>query len=206
MSYISAQLAQAIVDEIEAERDSILVVVPKMQAFKTSAAVVQTLTEMYEMDGVMACADRPPRFIKKVLGKHGGRTERVHFIELVAGDDRMRPVGGDDVVHCPVYDLERFMEMANEGLQRVAEIHGGEDHFTMFDDVSALRYYHNPKALQRFFEIYSEHMEEIGVLHVAVIAKEEEGILARWPMSAFQARINVKPAWLMAGGPVSLRK
>jgi hypothetical protein len=152
---------------------------------------------MYEMDGVMVCADRPSRFTSKVMSKYDGRLDLVHFVELMSGEDQR--ASQKEVVRCPVYDLERLLDLIEDGLHKMATRHGGEEHFMMFDDVSGLGYYHNPKALNRFFVELAEDLEEHGIMHVAVVAKEEQGLLSRWTGSAFQARLNVKPSWLMAG-------
>jgi hypothetical protein len=201
--YISSALAQEVVNRIEDEKESILVLAPKLQTFKASTAVLQALTEMYEMDGVMVCSDRPHDFTARILSRSSGRLDLVHFIDMASADERMGPVKGargPEAARCPVYDLDRFLELMDDGLQRMAMRHGGEEHFVMFDDVSALAYYHSQRSLLRFFEVVSEHLEEHGILLVAVLARERSGLLSSWTGSAFQARVTVKPQWLAPGG------
>jgi hypothetical protein len=197
--FLSSELSQAIIDELEADRDSILLLVPKVNALKASIASLQALTEMYEMDGVAICADRPARFLKKAFSRCSRHVGLVHYIELMAGAE-LTGIPPEADACCPSFDLERLLKVIEEGLQHKADRHGGEDHFVMWDDASALRFYHEPKALQRFFEALSEHLAGMGVVHVVVMAREASSMVQRWPGTAFKASINVKDNWMSKFG------
>lgn len=197
--FMASDLSQAIVDELELDKDSILVLVPKLNALKASIASLQALTEMYEMDGVAICVDRPARFLKKAFSRCSRRPDLVHYIEILAGAEPAGPPPEADAC-CPAFDLERLLKVIEEGVQHKADRHGGEDHFVLWDDAAALGYYHEPKALQRFFGALSEHLERMGVVHVVVMAKEATGMVQRWPGSAFKASINVKDSWMSRFG------
>jgi hypothetical protein len=198
--YISEALAQEVVDRIEEEKDSILIVADALHTLKASVAVLQALTGMYEMDGVMVCSDRPPEMVRRLLRRNGTRDDLIHFVGLRGGHGTH---GGTGVIvpgadsTCPFFDLEALMEVIEEGLQSKAVRSGGEDHFVMFDDVAAFRYYHTDAPLKRFFEEIGRELEEHGVLLVALVAKEGASIFPRVLGSTFKARLNVKREWLL---------
>lgn len=197
--FMAPGLSQAIVDELELDKNSILVLVPKLNALKASIASLQALTEMYEMDGVAICVDRPARFLKKAFSRCSRRPDLVHYIEILASTEPAGPPPEADAC-CPAFDLERLLKVIEDSIQHKADRHGGEDHFVMWDDASSLRFYHEPKALQRFFGALSEHLERMGVVHVVVMAKEATSMVQRWPGSAFKASINVKDSWMSRFG------
>jgi len=193
--FVSAQLSQAIVDELENEKDSILVLAPKVQAMRVALATMQALTELYDMDGVVVCADRPARFLRNAFAKCSKKVDLIHYLEIQVGTE---PTGAppDSDSCCQAFDLENLIKVIEEDLQRKAEGHGGEDHFVMWDDVSALKFYHEPKALQRFFEALTDHLSGMGVVHVVVLPSEAASLLQRWPVSSFKATVNVKASWM----------
>ena len=193
--FLAPELSQAIVNELEADKNSMLLLVPKLQAMKTVLAAMQALTEMYEMDGIVICADSPAKFLKKAFSKHSKHVELVHYLELMSGEEPTGlPPGADSC--CQTFDLEGLIKAIDEGLHHKAHSHGGEDHFVLWDDASALKFYHEPKAMQRFFAALTEHLATMDVVHVVVLPTESANLLQRWPVSSFQVTINVKPSWM----------
>ena len=193
--FLAPELSQAIVNELEADKESMLVLVPKLQALKTVLATMQALTEMYEMDGIVICADSPAKFLKKAFSKYSKHVELVHYLELMSGEEPTGlPPGADSC--CQTFDLEGLIKVIDEGLHHKAHSHGGEDHFVLWDDASALKFYHEPKAMQRFFAALTEHLASMDVVHVVILPTESANLLQRWPVSAFQTTIYVKPSWM----------
>jgi len=192
---LSAELSQAIVDELESEKDSILVLVPKIQALKATLTIMQALTEMYEMDGIVVCADRPAKFLKTAFSRCSKKVGLVHYLELMAGTEPAgQPIDADSC--CQVYDLERIIKVIDEDLEHKAKMHGGEDHFVLWDDASALKFYHEPKTLLRFFETLTDHLAGMDVVHIVLLPTETANLLQRWPVSSFKATIDVKASWM----------
>jgi tetratricopeptide (TPR) repeat protein len=193
--FLSTGLSQAIVYELEADKESILVIVPKLQAFVATLATMQALTEMYEMDGIVICADRPAKFLKTAFSKYSKKVGLIHYLELTSGKEPSGPPIEAECC-CEVYDLERLIGVIDEELEHMAKKHGGEDHFVMWDDASALKFYHEPKTLLKFFETLTEHLSSMDVVHIVLLPSETASMLQRWPVSAFKATINVKSSWM----------
>jgi tetratricopeptide (TPR) repeat protein len=193
--FISSEMSQAIVNELEAEKESILILVPKMQAVMAALATMQALTDLYEMDGIVVCADRPAKFLKATFAKCSKEVDLVHYLELMTGEEPAGPPRGADS-YCQIYDLERLIKVIDEDLEGKAKKHGGEDHFVLWDDASALKYCHEPKAIFRFFETLTDHLVGMDVVHIVLLPTEAASLLQRWPVSSFKSTINVKSSWM----------
>lgn len=197
--HYSRTLVQKIVDHLDDDKNNMLIVVPNLFCLKASLTVLQTLTTSYHMDGVMISSVHDPRIITKAMSKLSNDLKNIQFLEL-SPESKPTSSSEDNILSCPIFDLVGLIESIDEGLRLGASKHATEDHFVLFDDLSALSYYHDPRSIRKFLNALREHLNDIDVVQIMIISQEKMGFLSKWPEIVFRSKINVKPSWFRPQG------
>jgi hypothetical protein len=185
-------------------------------SFKASVAILKILLQDYDMDGVVVSLAKPSSFYEKVLGRRVLTPHPPHYVEIASGTggiaalgpdgdwDVTKPVGstrptGDGpagVTVLSAFEPGRMDEAIRTGLQRVAEKFGGEEHFVVFDDLTAMEFFNGSEAVRKFV---TEFFRELSSLHILcfVLLPEQRAasFLGHLPLFC-RDKIKVRPGWL----------
>jgi tetratricopeptide (TPR) repeat protein len=169
-------LVQAMESLMESGGGSLVIVTSKLLAYKSCLVVIQFLIEEMDMDGVVVSVDKPAFFTLRALNLRSKARIKPFFVDLQSGQDALPPMTKIDegrIVNTEIYDLHSIQEKIEEQLQKAAESYGGEEHFVLFDDLTALEYYNNPDVIKKFANGIIEKLRAHNLFAIFILSKEK---------------------------------
>jgi hypothetical protein len=170
---------------------------PQAFVFKTSIAVLGLLLRTYDMDGVVVAVSKPCDLYRKAIRARIVTDHPPYYIDLSQALGGMSgPQSAEDAAYISMFEPDRIDSAVRNGLQKVAEKYGGEEHFVLFDDLSAMEFYCSTETVKRFASTFFREMSGLNI-HCFVMAPEEKAsrLFGALPLSC-PNRLKVQPEWL----------
>jgi len=173
-------------------------------SFRVSVALLVTLLEDYDLDGVAVSLANPSAMYRKALEKRVATKHPPYYIDVLASSAPGAPFApasagaGEAPAVVSAFELDRIASAVRTGLQKVAERYGGEEHFVVLDDIASVEAFNGPQAVQRFMGDFFSDLARLNIFCFAVLPDKKD---AAFDISSFFSRrekLRVKSEWFMA--------
>jgi tetratricopeptide (TPR) repeat protein len=191
-------LHEALAGPLEAGGGCVQLLSESRFAFKASVALLVILVRDYDMDGVVVSVAKPSEMYRRVLERRMAVRHPPYYLEVQAS-----PVdaggGSADRVELSAFELDRIDAAVRLGLHRVAEKYGGEHHFVLLDDLTAIGAYNGPAVVQRFVSRFFGELSALNIFCFVVLPETSAGGLLGALGFSRTERIRVRSEWFAWG-------
>ena len=191
-------LHEALAGPLEAGGGCVQLLAEARFSFKASVALLVILLRDYDMDGVVISVAKSSEMYRRVLSRRVATRHPPYYIEVQASP---ADAGGDaaDRVELSAFDLDRIDTAVRMGLHRAGERFGGERHFVLLDDLTAIEAYNGPAVVQRFVRRFFGELSALNIFCFVVLPETlAGGLLGVLPFSHTE-RICVRSEWFAWG-------
>ncbi|MEM2869106.1 MAG: tetratricopeptide repeat protein [Thermoplasmata archaeon] len=165
--------------------------------FRTSVLLLSILLRDWDMDGVLVSLGRPADVYRRALAARVHTRHPPHFVEVVAGGPSPEAEGAREwVTSLSAFEPDRIDAAVRAGLQKVAEMYGGEEHFVIIDDITAMEFYNGREVVRRFVAGFLGELSLLNIFcFVVVPTRRALELLGLLPFFC-RERICVRAEWL----------
>jgi hypothetical protein len=170
---------------------------PQLFAFKASLATLMLLLGTYDMDGVVVAMSKPCDIYRKAIKTRINTKHPPHYVDLSAASGTAPAASAaEDVTHLSMFEPDRIDSAIRNGLQKVTERYGGEEHFVLFDDLSAMEYYCSTETVKKFAASFLREMSELRMYSFVIVPDERATRLFGMFTFGGVRRLAYKSEWL----------
>ncbi len=180
-------------------------VVETIKLFKVSTLILQTLIQDYNMDGVVVCLDKPPKYYQKVLTKKLNIDHKIYFIntlsnlvtdntQIHSNSNPVKVQRNQDVffLNSNNINLDNLVELIEISMQKIVEKSSGEDHFVMFDNIAGLQPFYSINKIKKFANNFGARLKELNLYGIVMAPKETVHVKVKDIIKAIPSIITKK--------------
>jgi tetratricopeptide (TPR) repeat protein len=163
-------------------------------SFKVSAALLVALLRDYDMDGVVVSMAKPSAMYRQVLEKRVVTRHPPYYVDVSASPAAAQAASPASQ-EISAFELDRIDAAVRTGLQKAAEMYGGEQHFVLLDDLASVEFYNGPVVVQRFL---GNFFSDLSMLNIFCFVIMPEGRAIGLPGASFfsrQEKLHVRSEW-----------
>jgi len=170
---------------------------PQLFAFKAGLATLVMLLGTYDMDGVVVAMSKPCDIYRKALRTRISTKHPPHYVDLSAASGTAPAAQtAEDATYLSMFEPDRIDSAVRNGLQKVTERYGGEEHFVLFDDLSAMEYYCSTDTVKRFAASFLRELSELRMHSIVIVPEERAARLFGTFTLGGARRLAYKSEWL----------
>ncbi len=146
--------------------------------FRASVSLLALLLKDYDMDGVVVAMGRPAEVYRRALAARAHTPHPPFYVEVIAGRASSADWGGGGYVTAlSAFEPHRIDAAVRAGLQRAAERYGGEEHFVLIDEPTAMEFYNGRDVVRRFLAGFLGELASLSIFCFVVVPEARSGEL-----------------------------
>jgi tetratricopeptide (TPR) repeat protein len=159
-------------------------VVEPVDLFKVSILILETLINKYNMDGIIICLEKPPKYFQMILNKKCNKDSKLFYINTLSNLVINYNYSNNDIIrnndsaenfiynlNSENLNLEHLTELIELCMQRLAEKYCGENHFILFDNIAGLEPYYSLDKIKDFSDKFGVRLNELNLYGIVMAPK-----------------------------------
>ncbi|MGQ9582134.1 MAG: tetratricopeptide repeat protein [Thermoplasmatota archaeon] len=146
--------------------------------FRASVSLLALLLTEYDMDGVVVSMGRPAEVYRRALAARAHTPHPPYYVEVLAGPGSQADGrGGADATTLSAFEPHRIDAAVRAGLQKEAEMYGGEEHFVLIDGLTTMEFYNGRDVVRRFLTGFIGELASLSIFCFVVVPASRAGEL-----------------------------
>ncbi|MDI6708630.1 MAG: hypothetical protein QME47_06075 [Candidatus Thermoplasmatota archaeon] len=160
-------------------KECVIADIDEIHSFRLEVELIQILTRVYKMKGIIICVSRPAGYLQKALAQRGLQTEELYFIDTIkclsgALDEQEVAswVKNTSLLGSP-FDVNAIIKMLKARVKKIK----ASEHFIILDSIVPIVLYWDPDKIEEFIGLLKKLPKEYGSKVIITIPKTAKEVM-----------------------------